>query len=744
MRSLLVVSALTLAAAGGLGAQGIVDVEPPLRPGPTQPGPVIRLSSNVHTTIEGRVATVEVEERFRNDGGRVAEGSYLYPLPEDAVFTDFSLWIGEEEIRGEMMQAGEAQKIYEDIVRRLKDPALLTFAGHGLIRARVFPIQPGETRKIVLRYTQVLPRAGDALRLKYSIGPRPGRDHGWGDRGRGFSDTFSYDVLIADAGNLGTPYSPTHTIETRRRGRGLEVRLGPDASGDVEVFIPLRRGLVGTSVLAHAPAGEDGFFMLLLAPPAAGDGHTVARDLSLVVDVSGSMSGEKLRQAQAAMEQALGTLGPNDRFQLIAFSSTVRRFREGWSPATPEPLDAARTFVRNLRANGGTNIEGSLQALRHGDVGDDRLPIVVFLTDGLPSVGERRPEQLAQLAAIGRGDARIFTIGIGHDVNTYLLDRVAREGRGASDYVAPGGDVEIAVGGLLQKIQFPALVNLRIVDAPVRLEATYPATLPDLFYGEELVVFGRYDGHGAGTVVVEGERNGRRERFTAQAAFPASEADNDFIPRLWASRRIGELSRTIRLEGPSERLIEEIRDLGLRYGILTEYTSYLVLEPGMTTPAAPMPVEDLMRRNERAGNFAPSAEQTGARAFADAKSSADMAATKTVQEAEVQARRRLDSISARRQGGGATQTVGGRLFIERDGIWTDATHRSTLDVVRVAPFSDAYFALVRALPELRPFLSAGDQVLVTGAAVSVSIEEGGEDALSPRRITEITRQFRGR
>ncbi len=738
---------LAILAPGALDAQGIIDVE---RPGVDRTGtPVIRLSSVVHTTIQGRIATVEIEERFRNDGGVMAEGSYLYPLPRGAVFSEFSLYMGEDEVRGEMMHADSARTIYEDIVRRLKDPALLTLEGHGLIRARVFPIQPGETRKVVLRYSQLLDREGDALRLGYAIGPRQFNGRGRGDT-PGFSDHFSYRVSIPEARDIGTPYSPTHPLDTRMHGADLEIVLDPDASGDVEVFIPLRRGLVGTSLITHAPGGGDGFFMLLVAPPMETSGTMVPRDLSLVVDVSGSMSGEKMHQARTALAQALSTLNQHDRFRIIAFSSSVRHFRDGFTPATEEELREARAFVRDLRANGGTNIEGALSAVTDTPDDPERLSLIVFLTDGLPSVGEQRPEQLAEQAAARRGEARIFTFGLGHDVNTFLLDRLAVEGRGSADYVAPGASVETAVGTLLGKIEHPALVNLRLASAPVELVGTYPIDIPDLFFGEELVLFGRYRGRGAGEVVIEGEQNGMAVRFTATADFPATHGDNEFIPRLWAARRVGALTRTIRLEGPSEDLIREIRDLGLTYGILTEYTSYLVLEPGMNR-GEPVPVDEIMQRNQAAGAFAPAARQTGQREFDDAKASADMAAVGSVAEAEAQVRERTAELAKRagrddRSGTAGLRnpvTVHGRLFLDRDGVWTDASHRPTVDLVEVAPFSDAYFALVRAIPEMTPFLTLDGDTVIAGAEISIGITDSGVTTLSPGRVSDTARRFRG-
>jgi len=668
------------------------------------------------------------QARFRNAGGGLAEGSYLYPLPGEAVFQNFSLWMGDQELRGEMMNADQARGIYEEIVRRQKDPALLTLAGHGLVRAQVFPIQPGETRKVVLRYTQLLDRAGDALRLRYSLGRRGGGNGTW-------------RLTLPDEEAYGTPYSPTHPLTTQREGGRLEISIDTREGGDIELLLPLRRGLVGTSVLTHAPGGEDGYVMLLLAPPANEEGPVVPRDLSFVVDVSGSMSGQKLEQARAALRQALGTLRPEDRFRLVAFSSGVRLFREGFTPATADNLREAREFVNALQADGGTNIAGALDAVLGSAVAQERLPLILFLTDGVPSVGVQEPDRIAALAAGRIGRARVFTIGVGHDVNTYLLDRLAKEGRGAAEYVAPEASVEVAVGNLLGKLRRPALVNLRVVDSPVELRDLSPGALPDLFFGEELVVFGRYHGQGSGRLIVEGERNGRRERFTAEAAFPSTSSANEFIPKLWASRRIGDLTRQIRLEGASDGLIREVRELGLRHGILTEYTSYLVQEPGLALrdDRLPMRPDVIGGANQALPATAPAA-QTGKVAFDRAAESGRMSRATSLAEADEVAERKFNALGA---GDREMRRLGGRLFQKKDGVWTDLGHRDSLRVVTVAPFSAAYFAVVRALPEIAASLRSEDEVLIAGKGASLKVAAGGKDSLTAAELQAFVRAFRG-
>jgi Ca-activated chloride channel family protein len=336
-------------------------------------GGVEKVRSAVQVSVIGRVAHVSVEEWFRNAGPRLDEGSYLYPLPGEAVFADFSLWQGDRELKGEPMDAAQARSIYEDIVRRKRDPALIELAGHGLLRARVFPIAPGETRKITLRYTQMLDRVGDAWRFRYVGGSGPG-----------VAGSRSLRVQVDSADRFGEPYSPTHRITSSRSGDRREITLAdPGARGDFELFLPLARALVGMSLVTSQPVGEDGFFMLLLAPGNGAQVSAQRRDLVAVLDVSGSMSGDKLDQARTALVQLLGTLRANDRFRVIAFGSGVRRYADGWTPASTENLRVAQDWVRHLDADGGTNIAGALtealteppaeRSTRGGRVSDGRL-----------------------------------------------------------------------------------------------------------------------------------------------------------------------------------------------------------------------------------------------------------------------------------------------------------------------------------------------------------------------------------
>lgn len=681
-------------------------IEPPITTERRPPSRVVRLATTVRVTLDGRVARYEVEDRFRNDGGGLAEGTYLYPLPTDAAFNDFSLFQGDLELKGEVMNAEQARSIYEAIVRSQRDPALLTLAGHGLIRAQVFPIAAGETRRVILRYTQVLGRDGNLWRIRHALGARAGGQ-------------VDVTITAPAAARLGVPSSPTHPITWRIERGQLIVRAQAEPRGDLEVLLPARGGLMGTTLLTHAPGGPERFFMLVLSPPADGQEAALPKDLTLVADVSGSMSGTKLEQTKAALAEALGRLRPADRFRLITFSSGVTEFAPGYLAATREAVTRAQVFVDELSAHGGTNIEGALERALSGQCDPERLGVVVFLTDGLPSVGEQSPERLAASAAARRAERRVFAVGVGHDVNTWLLDRLSTEGRGKVEYVAPEGDVRESVSRLLARLEAPVLTDLRVVSAPVQLLERAPAALPDLFAGEELILTGRYQGTGHGAVVIEGRRGSRRERFSTIAEFPEHQRDNGFIAPLWAARRIGELTRQARLEGNNPGLVAQIRELGLRYGVITEYTSYLVLEPGQTVATAP----------------AAPAAQTGNEAFRRAERSAQLAESKSLAAA--------DAV-AERGGRSSERRVGGRIFVQRGDVWTDAAHADSVQLVRVAAYSPAWFSLVRALPELAPWLEAGPEVLVAGRRISLRIGAEGLTAWANGELERTVREFRGR
>jgi Ca-activated chloride channel family protein len=736
---------LLLAGAHGAAAQGWI--EPPMNRWVPQ-FQVERVRSDVTVRIDGerRVAYIEVEEIFRNNSHTMQEGDYLYPIPPEAVFTNLSLFMGEQELRGEVLPADEARRIYEEIVRRKKDPALIELVGHGVLRARVFPIDPGDTRRVILRYTQILGKDGDLLRLRYPrvVGIVPGtaaRETSRPDLRTQRSHPFTLTIRVTGAERFATPYSPTHVIEVRERGPDeLEiVHSGDAAARDFELFLPLRESFVGASLVAHAPGNEPGYFMLLISPPAHGDEAHIPRDLTLVLDVSGSMSGVKMEQARDALDQILAGLRPEDRFRLITFSSFVRSFSDDFVRADRATLREARDYLSGVRAEGSTNIMDALREALEPEAERGRLSLIVFLTDGKPTVGETAPEQIMEAAERLRDGERVFAFGVGYDVNTYLLDRMAEGGRGTVSYVGPGDDVEEAVSSLTRKISFPALSDLRIVRAPAELEDHYPNPLPDLFYGEDLILFGRYRGDGSGRLVLEGTRAGETQRFTYEVDLPRRENDNDFIPRLWAARKAGALTAYVRLHGADPEVVEEIRQLGLRYGIITEYTSYLVEEPLLAM------TRDQDFAMDRAVELAAApAEATGAEAFKRAEASSRLRQADALEEAEAVVAGVMTPEGGRGNGSAAAVRHAGRkLFVLRDGTWTDMTFDDSLQVIELAPYSEAYFELARRLPAIREYLALGDDLIIAGDGVVLKLTPDGATEWDSKDLRAVLSGFEG-
>lgn len=721
-----------VAAAVPARAQGWFD---PVRPGM---GSVERVESRVRVTVDGAVATVEVDEWFLNSGERVAEGHYLYPLPSGAALSGASLYQGETELRGEVMDADEARAIYEEIVRRRADPALVEYLGEGLFRARVFPIEAGERRRITLRYSQVLQPAGESLHFRTPGALRPAeptRD----DRpnGRLRADApVDLRMVVTPASAFLDPFSPSHALDIERHADTLRVRV-PEAEGRISVFLPRSGDVVGLSVLPHRPAGEDGYVLLSLTPPPPTEAAE-PRDVVVVVDVSGSMAGRKMEQARSAVQGLLAGLNSDDRFRLVAFSNGVHRLDTEWRAADPRSLDDARRWVGDLRADGGTNIDGALEAAFEVDPGRDRLPVVVFLTDGLPTVGEQDPDRITAAAEGRRGRYRVFAFGVGHDVDTRLLDRLSDATRGTTQYVEPGEDVERALSLLAARISHPVLTDLRIVESPVAISEWYPVHIPDVFAGETLVLLARYRGEGEGRVVIEGRRAGAARRVSTTAAFPRIHRANPGLPRLWAARKLGHLTRQLWTEGETAALVDEIRTTALRYGLPSPYTSILVEEPGVrvtealdarVAPSAPPGAAAEARARPAPG------AATGARAvrmaersrlFRDADRADEVAALARTIEVDAAGKRRV---------------AAGRVLHLDDGVWTEVGIAPDAPAVRVRRFGAAWFELLRVLPELEPAFRLGPVALM-GDGLRLIVDDDGAESLDDHQRTRIVRAFR--
>ena len=690
---------LLLALALPAHADGIIIPQPPPPDQPPFRGyPLTIKYHRVTVTIEDQVATTHVDQVFVNDANFAVEGTYIFPLPEGATISEFAMWVEGEKYEGKLLTKEEARAIYESYVRRQRDPALLEYVGRGAFQASIFPIPPGEERRIELTYSEILTLDEGLVRYRYPL-----------DTER-FSNrpieevSISVDIKSNEA--LKAIYSPSHPIAVDRRG-DYNASVGYEESDvrpdrDFELYFSVAEEEIGLNLLSYKPEDEDGFFLLLVAPRVEiEETEVVAKDVLLVLDTSGSMKGEKIEQAKAALDFVLDRLQPEDRFNIIAFSTGVRQFARQLQPVSER--EEAHRWVKRLEAVGGTDINRALlEALLQVD--PERPTILIFLTDGLPTEGVTDIEMIMANVAREAGESvRLFTFGVGHDVNTILLDGLAQAHRGTSAYVTPGQSIEEEVSAFYAKVSTPLLADLKLDFRGVHVEEIYPYPLPDLFAGTQLVVVGRYRRGGPAVLTLRGEVNQKPQSFTYEDLTFRREGGEPFIARLWATRKIGHLLDQIRLHGKDPELVDAVVRLSLRYGIATPYTSFLVEEPEVVplarTPAPPRVVEatvevEVEKVVEKAVE-APAVAASGAEAVAEAE------ARKELRVAE---RAPIEEAKAVRH-------VGERTFVYRSGIWVDTAFDADKMEATMVPFGSSRYFELAADPEVAGYLALGPQVI---------------------------------
>ncbi|QEL18414.1 VIT domain-containing protein [Limnoglobus roseus] len=594
-----------------------------LLPDDTSVPPLSMVSHKVDATIDEQVAATTVEQLFRNHTSRPVEATYVFPVPKGASINKFTMWIDGKETAGELLDAKKANQIYTEIVRRTRDPGILEYVGNDLLRMRVFPIPANSTQKVKLRFTHVAPKDAGVVEYIY-----PMKTDGRANR---TLDEVFVRVTLKSQSPIQSVYSPTHAIALNRNSdREVVVDFEKNQAlldKDFQLFYATSAQPIGITPLLYRPiSSEDGYFMFLISPSTeASKIQRVPRDLVMVLDKSGSMSDLKMAQAKKALKHCLGNLKPDDRFALVSFATTVSTFDDRLQSASKEQLERAEKWVDDLRQSGGTAIlpalETALSLRSKGEPG--RSFNIVFFTDGLPTVDETNPDKIVKAVGAKVGaETRIFTFGVGDDVNAAMLDQLADATRGVSTYVRPSEDIEAKVSSLYAKISHPVMTNVKLSASGVRLHEVYPVQLPDLFHGSQLVVIGRFSGSGPATVRLSGMIGRESKELVEEFTFPGTRTsdDKEFVEHLWARRKVGYILDQIRANGEKKELVDEVTQLAKKYGIATPYTSYLVV------PDGPMPVATLGRSRSMMptngpvfGGLLPSAPGVGGPAAAEAK-----------------------------------------------------------------------------------------------------------------------------
>jgi Ca-activated chloride channel homolog len=534
---------------------------------------------SIDARVRDQVAEVRVAQTFHNPGSTQIEAEYLFPLPDDAAVQDLVLMVDGKELPGKVLGKDEARRIYEEIVRSRRDPALLEYMGRGLFRASVFPIPPGADRKVTLRYTQICKKDRDVVEFVYPLATQKHSSRA--------IQRLTFNLQIESKDPIKSVYCPSHDVAISRPGE-REVKATLDRrdvwpTADFKLVYTLAEGAVGTTVLSYRPnPNEDGYFLLLASPEVKPlDARPLPKTVLFVIDRSGSMAGKKLDQAKNALQFVLNNLREDDTFNIIAYDDRVETFKpEPQRYSTSTRADAEK-FVSNIREGGSTNIDGALKAALAMISDDSRPNYVLFLTDGLPTAGETAEMRISENArGANRYHSRVFAFGVGFDVNARLLDRISGGNGGTSEYVRPDEDIEAHVGAFYSKMTRPAFAGINISLAGSDVNRTYPRDIPDLFEGGQLVWVGRYRDSGKATVKLSGKVGGEPRSFEVpiELASYGSGTGYDFVEKLWAVRRVGFIIDQIDLNGPNKELTDELVALGTKYGLLTPYTSFLADE----------------------------------------------------------------------------------------------------------------------------------------------------------------------
>ncbi|MBL8081142.1 MAG: VWA domain-containing protein [Candidatus Obscuribacter sp.] len=592
---------------------GILPVRPP-QPGPRPhppSTPVLKGGVSLGLHLQGQDIKVEITDQvaktyitqtFVNDTDQNLAGTYLFPLPDDTTFSSFSLHIDGKPVEGKILEASEARQQYEAIVRQMIDPGLLEYADYKTVRARIFPIPAHGTKKVELEYTQLLKAENGLVKYRFPLK---------GDReaGAGPVDDTKMSVKLSGKQGLRTIWSPSHTVQVERpennRAKIAYHQANALQDKDFLLYYSLSDKEMTANLLTHKVDGEDGYFLLSLAPPLKA-AQSVPKDVVLVADTSGSMQGEKLEQSKKALKYVVTALSPQDRFGIVPFNTDADSFRGQLVQATTDNKRLAVDFIDELEARGGTNIG---EALRTGGSllkdGGDRPAYVVLMTDGEPTVGETSLTGL--LKTVSNKNIRLFDFGVGYDVNTRLLNRLSSDHHGTSQYIEPGESLEVAMSGFYDKIRSPMLSDVQLTFSGIAVKDIYPRQVKDIFAGNQVLLLGRYKGSGQASVNISGKLAGAAKTFSFPINFAGAEASNSHLSRLWAMRRIGYLTEVAQENGDTREVIDEIVALSKKHGIITNYTSFLVTDPSENHRLAnnrPMPAASPVANRENTRWFA--------------------------------------------------------------------------------------------------------------------------------------------
>jgi Ca-activated chloride channel family protein len=717
--------------------------------------PPLRVTEHlVDVSIQDQVALTTLNQTFHNDTSRRLEATYVFPLPENAELTDFQMSFNGKMVEGNVLPADDARRIYESIVRQSKDPGLIEFIGRRLLQMRIFPIEPGSDTRIQVKYQQICKPIGGMNGYHYPLRTARAGGQAYG--------TVRFAVRLDTTAPLKNVWSPTHSVEIVRDGE-YAAKIAYEASkgsldDDFMLLYDTDDSDLGLSVIAYKPSQRrPGFFVLTLTPKQLWPKSDYQpQDVVFVIDTSGSMAGDKLEQAKNALKFCVNKLDERDRFNVVRFSTGFDRFFVELARADKENRAKAREKIDQFTAAGGTNIADALkdaldirEAASGGNASGRRPFVIVFITDGQ---GNQTVEETMKMVKNHRNSegARIFPFGVGHDVNTILLDQLATNYNGKPTYVQPGENLELVLGDFFSVISQPVLTDLRLTLPEIDATEKFPASLGDLYHGQQLILAGMFDSPTTGEVKLRATRNGQPVEYVWKKIAFTHTAEAKYVPSIWAGRKISYLIDQIRAHGEKPEMVQEVIALSQEYGIQTPYSSWLVnpegIRPllrtadggaGLERPdfawqrgqpsvggrggaAGYMPSasRDVQRRAlETSGNEIASVDDlfslAGDVAAGDLDAASGEAATRLAERnAQLRESKSKDEGGRLNQAALLARKIGEKWYNRIGQFLVDEDFNEKSDVTKVKFGSNAYFDLVTRRPELRAALAASRDIVV--------------------------------
>ena len=657
-------------------------------------GQAIPLEINRHHIkigIKNQLATTKVDQTFVNPNSFEVNGMYLFPIPDDAVVSNLALSIDGELVNGELLSQEQSHQIYRNSARYGGNRAILEHIGTRAFVVEVSEIPAYGERRVQFEYSQIISADSDLTKYTYPLSLAKSASTS--------IRNLHVEMEIASENELRTVYSPSHEVTIDRKDdRHVRVSYeGTDIDPDDNFlcYYSVSDDNFGITLLTHrADEKEDGYFMLLVSPKyEVKQTEIVEKDFVFVLDRSGSMARRKIEQAKVALRYCVQNLNDGDRFNLILFNTDITSLadelnrgekwfgEERWrdSAAMSHELidmkdgrEKALAFIEGIEGRGGTNINDALLTALAKKPDPKRPRIIVFLTDGQPTVGVTNAARILEnVAKTNKNQSRIFVFGVGYDINDHLLDKMAADNGGTRNYVTPNEDIEVAVSSLFRKMNDPVLVDVGINFGQIVTKELTPKNLPDLFREEQLTILGRYEGQGNTALKLRGVINSERHEFSKDVHFSALEPDNDFLPHLWAQRRIAELVDEAALNGRTRELDEEIERLSRKYGVLTPYTSFVKADDGSLAMdyqstmsdayTSVIPISDRIKINSQIEN---------------------------------------DKIARSRRQNADTRYFGRKTFHRHGNMWVDIEYDGTSERQIVEFGSEAYYELMNDLRDL--------------------------------------------